>query len=304
MSNLTHLSLFSGIGGIDLASDKAGFRTIAQVEQNDYCRRILEKHWPGVPRFNDVRDVTADSLRAAGIEFPTLISGGFPCQPFSCAGKRRGSSDDRYLWPEMLRIVQELRPAWVLGENVAGFVGMALDQVQSDLERAGYQVRAFLVPAAGVNAPHKRDRCFIVANSSIARSGGLSIRSGESKSSQIDARRKSETVANTESIKQHGARDQRRGGIESSDCGIPLANSDKQRLQGHGGSQERPCELPSWAGSRALEDEWLSRSRICRLSHGVSNRVAKLKALGNAVVPMQIYPFLRAIADIENGAIS
>jgi DNA (cytosine-5)-methyltransferase 1 len=161
---LTHLSLFSGIGGLDLAAEWAGFRTIGQVEQADYPYRVLQKHWPNVPKWRNIEDVTEDSLRNAGITRPTVLSGGFPCQPFSCAGLQKGAADDRYLWPEMLRVVQELRPTWVVGENVAGLVAMALDDVCADLERAGYTCRAFLLPAAGVGAPHMRDRVFIVAH--------------------------------------------------------------------------------------------------------------------------------------------
>jgi len=164
--DLTHLSLFSGIGGLDLAAEWAGFRTVGQVEKDDYANKILGKHWPNVPRWEDIKDVTIHTVREAGIEHaPTVLSGGFPCQPFSCAGQRRGAEDDRYLWPEMLRVVQELRPAWVVGENVAGIISMALDDALADLERAGYACRAFVFPAAGVGAPHRRDRVFFVANS-------------------------------------------------------------------------------------------------------------------------------------------
>ena len=163
MSDLTHLSLFSGIGGLDLAAEWAGFRTVGQCEWADYPRAVLEKHWPGLPRWRDIRTLTGDDFFAkTGLRTVTVLSGGFPCQPFSTAGKRRGKDDDRYLWPEMLRVIQEIRPAWVVGENVAGIVSMALDTVLSDLESIGYSCQALVIPACAVDAPHRRDRVAIV----------------------------------------------------------------------------------------------------------------------------------------------
>lgn len=166
MRKLTHLSLFSGIGGLDLAAEWAGMRTVGQCEIAEYPRKVLEKHWPDVPRWTDIKDLTKESFyERTGLRTVDVISGGFPCQPFSCAGHRRGSEDDRYLWPEMLRVISELEPSWVVGENVPGIVNLALEEVLSSLENKGYEVETMLIPACGVDAPHKRERCAILAYS-------------------------------------------------------------------------------------------------------------------------------------------
>lgn len=164
-AKMTHLSLFSGIGGLDLAAEWAGFTTVGQCEWADYPTKVLEKHWPDVLRWRDIRTLTKESFYGqTGLRTVDVVSGGFPCQPFSVAGKRRGKEDDRYLWPEMLRVISELRPAWIVGENVAGIVNMALDQVYADLENEGYAVQTLIIPACAVDAPHRRDRCAIVAH--------------------------------------------------------------------------------------------------------------------------------------------
>ncbi len=162
---LIHLSLFSGIGGLDLAAEWAGIQTVGQCEWADFPTKVLEKHWPDIPRWRDIRTLTGESFyERTGLHTVDIISGGFPCQPFSVAGKRQGKEDDRYLWPEMLRVIEELRPSWVIGENVAGIIRMALDDVLSDLENQGYATRTFVLPAAGVGAMHRRYRTAIVAH--------------------------------------------------------------------------------------------------------------------------------------------
>ena len=155
----TRLSLFSGVGGLDLAFEWAGGTVAAMCEIDPFCRRVLRKHWPDVPLFGDVRE-----MRGADVGTVDVIYGGYPCQPFSSAGSRRGEKDPRHLWPHFMRLVGELRPAWVVGENVVGHISLGLDAVLHDLESAAYTARAFCIPAGAVGAPHRRHRVFVVAH--------------------------------------------------------------------------------------------------------------------------------------------
>ena len=155
------LDLFSGIGGFSLGLEWAGMSTVAMCEKDPYCRKILAKHWPDLTIHEDIRNLDGKEYRNS----IDLVAGGFPCQPFSVAGKRKGADDDRHLWPEMLRVIKEAKPRWVIGENVFGFINMALDDVQADLEREHYEVRKFVLPAVAVDAKHRRDRIFLVAYS-------------------------------------------------------------------------------------------------------------------------------------------
>lgn len=157
MTKRTHLDLFSGIGGFALACRWAGVETIGFAEIDDYASRVLAKNFPGVPNYGDVRNVP-------DIAATWLVTGGFPCQPFSIAGKRDGAADDRWLWPEMAGVIERIRPNWVLAENVPGIIRMELDTVLSDLECLDYSTTAVSVPAVGVDAPHIRNRIWIVAH--------------------------------------------------------------------------------------------------------------------------------------------
>lgn len=160
------LELFAGIGGIALAEQMAGINVVGLSEVKEFPIKVLQKNFPTIPILRDVRKINKQNLRCSGIDPKTIdiISGGFPCQPFSVAGKRKGKEDDRDLWPEMFRIIKEIRPGWVVGENVANFANMELDRTLSDLESEGYETRSFVLPACAVGAPHQRYRTFIVAN--------------------------------------------------------------------------------------------------------------------------------------------
>ncbi len=189
MNERRHLDLFSGIGGFALAAERAGWKTIGFAETDKFCSRVLARHWPTVKNYGDVRNVR--NVRA------DLVTGGFPCQPFSlAAGQRRGKDDNRYLWPEMLRVVKESQPTWVLAENVPGIIDLALDQVLSDLETIGYETGTLVIPACAVGAPHRRDRVWIVAHSE---SEGLegSIATGRARPARCSAQRSNLDVSDT-----------------------------------------------------------------------------------------------------------
>jgi DNA (cytosine-5)-methyltransferase 1 len=317
---LTHIDLFSGIGGFSLAARWAGLDTIVFCERDKFCQKVLNKHWPGVPIHDDI--TTFDGTKYSNV---FLLTGGFPCQPFSCAGKRRGKEDDRYLWPEMLRVISEVKPRWIIGENVAGFIDMGLDDSISDLEREGYSVQTFVIPACAVNAPHRRDRVWIVAHTITTRTG---CDSGE-----ITDQRRQTGESGREGIRQ-GNRPISTGGVTTTDSHAPDPESEqtqptKQRglhtefsgkdsdaadtcdtgLQG----SERGRTLQSRAafthgaaaecgGNSQWTENWLEvATRLCRVDDGLPrgvDRVNRLKALGNAVVPQIPFVIMTGILDL------
>ena len=310
MSDLTHLSLFSGIGGLDLAAEWAGFRTVGQCEWADYPRAVLEKHWPGLPRWRDIRTLTKESFyEQTGLETVTVLSGGFPCQPFSTAGKRRGKEDDRYLWPEMLRVIQEIRPRWVVGENVAGIVTLALDTVLSDLEGIDYACQAVIIPACAVDAPHRRDRCAILAHSVCDRSAaGFADTAPGGERLTNQSFNCSEVMADPKRIGLRTDCNQPRSYIQRYNQTPEQSRWTKLRTAGCSGSYVpdanstmRSKSMPTRGGWPGFSNIgwWPAEPDVGRVAYGVSCRVDKLKCLGNAVVPQQFYPIFDAIARVE-----
>jgi DNA (cytosine-5)-methyltransferase 1 len=170
---MTHGSLFSGIGGFDLAAEWAGWTNVFNCENEPFCKQVLKYHFPKAIQYDDITKTKFKAHRGT----VDVISGGFPCQPFSQAGKRKGEADERYLWSEMLRAIREIQPRWVVAENVRGIItierGMVFERVQADLENAGYKVQPFVLPACAVGAPHERYRVFFVAHRADTRAKSL-----------------------------------------------------------------------------------------------------------------------------------
>jgi DNA (cytosine-5)-methyltransferase 1 len=180
---MKHIGLFEGIGGFSLAARLAGWETIAWCEWNEFGQKVLRHHFPKAQGHGDITQTDFTIYRGQC----DIVTGGFPCQPYSTAGKRLGKEDERHLWPEMLRAIREIQPRWVVGENVLGLVnwsgGLVFHEVQADLEAAGYEVFPYVLPACAVNAPHRRDRVWFVAKNTI--SDGLLQRKSKKKRTEI-----------------------------------------------------------------------------------------------------------------------
>jgi len=307
---LTHLDLFSGIGGISLAAERAGFITVGFCEIADYPFMLLEKYWPDVPKWRDIQTLTgATFYERTGLRTVDLISGGFPCQPFSVAGNQKGEEDDRYLWPEMLRVIREIRPCWVLGENVPGILRIAGDTVCQDLEREGYCVGIFDYEAAAVGAPHRRERVFFVANRDAEGEQnrrifqpGFRPDAVSSGDDVADAHGEGLQVAGHEPGIEKAAQGH---GVEHSGGAVPDADSGSgpvrrerefsaanefEGIRGDNGSGTPEYEPGEW---------WFVEPGVGRVVDGIPARVDRLKCLGNAVVPAQVYPILKAIYEVE-----
>jgi DNA (cytosine-5)-methyltransferase 1 len=333
---LKHLDLFSGIGGFALAAQWAGIETVAFCEIEPYAQKVLNKNFPGIPIFLDIKKLKRSDIHGA----VDIITGGFPCQPFSVAGRKKGTKDDRDLWPQMFRIIQEFKPSWVIGENVANFVNMAFQRTKTDLESEGYEVQPLIIPACAVNAPHRRDRVWIVGYSKHNGSFTTEKQRGIDKRGNNNKERKKEAFQLKGTGRQgnddamayaHQPASGERGTAENSGDkrgessqvrGTSLQSEDRQACPNYIGQsngvmadterirqpRQRKFIRPLYKKKNTKEETnrsnnsrkrdpnwWEFEPDVGRVAHGVSNRVDRLKGLGNAIVPQVAYQILKGI---------
>lgn len=305
MKKLKVLDLFAGIGGFTLGLDSTDFfETVKFVDKDKYCQKVLQKNFPNIPIEEDIKNVKGKEGDA------DVIVGGFPCQPMSVAGKRKGTDDDRYLWPEMFRLIREIKPQFVIGENVQGIIniqnGMVLRQVQDDLESEGFEVQCFLIPASGIGAWHQRYRVWIVGYSehngllaskikkrnTETATGTQEGTNTTSEPKRTSGSRNDEDVSNTDtrlSIGENKEIQTRRETIDSSSSrgSEDVPNPYEQRTQV---STERKHAGIEMSGSSSQKTWWQTQSELCGVPNGLSseldkNRANRIKTLGNAIVP-------------------
>jgi DNA (cytosine-5)-methyltransferase 1 len=267
-------SLFAGIGGFDLGFERAGFKTVWQVEINEYCRKVLARHFPDAERYADIRECGAHNLKPVDV-----ICGGFPCQDISNAGLRAGIDGERSgLWFHMHRVIRELRPRFVVVENVAALLGRGMGRVLGDLSEIGYDAEWQIISAADVGAPHLRERIWVVAYPKRDRlqAGGSGRDSGDA---EVRIRREREGLLQAPEIA---------GGGSDKD---ELAHSASVGCEGSGqpaiwGDSTPACEgETNHAFAVSIGNQWSVEPNVGRVAHGVPARVDRLRALGNAVVP-------------------
>ena len=270
----------------------AGFDIVAQCEIDEYCQKVLALRFPESVKYKDIKELTGEKIKNE-VGTVDIVAGGFPCQPFSVAGKQRGTADDRNLWPEMLRIIKEVRPAWVVGENVSGIIPIYLDTILADLETEGYAARTFVFPAHALGANHRRERIWVVAHRNDC---GRSAEFGKQQSERaeiVDGCGKvglvaGEAVADASSrTRQREAPGEPRHIAQRSEN---VANANAMRLQrsrpnGYPQGREKPNKRPAGlCGPEAWRAYWSTEPKLGRVAHGVSKRVDRLKALGNGQV--------------------
>lgn len=301
---MKHGSLFSGIGGFDLAAEWMGWENVFHCEWNPFGQKVLKHYWPKAESFNDITQ--SDFTKYANTI--DILSGGFPCQPYSSAGQRKGKEDERHLWPEMLRAIQEISPRYIVGENVRGLLnwngGMVFDEVCVDLENNGYQVAPVIIPACGVNAPHRRERIwFVAANTNNVRLQHTT-QTGNMGSSQTKTQRQRGKFA--ESIETNGS-----DGITTDTVNPGLQgrkfNGTFDRAKQNGDESHDTIaqlhQIPHW-------DKFPTESPVCGRNDGVSReldgitfskwRTESIKALGNAIVPQVAFEIFKAIQQCDD----
>lgn len=270
---MRHGSLFSGIGGFDLAAEWMGWDNVFHCEINPFGQKVLKHYWPDAESYSDITK-TDFTIHRGTID---IITGGFPCQPYSIAGKKKGKEDERHLWPEMLRTIREVQPSWVVGENVPGLLdwqrGMVLHEIKTDLEAEGFEVfPPCVLPACSVNANHKRDRLWVIAYANGRR------------------KRELQTISSRQEKKEIGGKDS--CGFESIISDGNVTNTNISRQQERGKEWKSPIQF-------AQDNRLTSEPGICRGVNGFPYRVDRLRALGNAIVPQVAYEIFKAIEAFE-----
>jgi len=333
---MKHGSLFSGIGGFDLASQWMGWDNVFICEIEKFPRKILNYYWPNAITYEDIKS-TNFKVHRGKID---ILTGGFPCQPYSVAGKRKGKNDERHLWPEMLRAIREISPRWVVGENVRGLInwngGLVFNEVQSDLEAEGYEVQSFLLPAASVGAPHRRDRIWFVAYSDKCddeRATGKNERENRDEwlqcGDEIRECFKSDIVREFSSdTDSKGLERQTSERIQTRQRGNCRIQNDKFTwYSGENGvelhdayadsirqsSEKYRQEETRWTTKKGFSNNWQNfptQSPLCGGDDGLSTeldgitfpkwRNESIKGYGNAVVPQVVYQIFKAIQEYEN----
>ena len=286
---MRHGSLFSGIGGFDLAAEWMGWENVFHCEWMEFPRKVLDYYWPDADSHIDI--CKTDFKKYEGTI--DIITGGFPCQPFSLAGKRKGTEDKRYLWGEMLRAIQEIKPKFVIAENVFGITnidgGLVFEQVCVDLETEGYEVQPFIIPAAAKNAPHRRDRCWFIAYSSC-NANGLRTKGGMEMDGQILERRKGKKATN---------------GFNNNCENGDASNTDLPRFKTKGEQLKPTTQNKRIEHSSSWWEQFPTQSPICGRNDGLPTkldgitfskwRAESIKGYGNAIVPQVAYEIFKAI---------
>jgi DNA (cytosine-5)-methyltransferase 1 len=294
---MTHGSLFSGIGGFDLAAEWMGWENKFHCEWNEFGQHVLNYYWPNAELFTDI---TKSDFKKYANQID-ILTGGFPCQPYSAAGKRLGKQDERHLWPEMLRVIREVAPRYVVGENVRGLTnwngGLVFDEVCTDLENLGYQVAPFIIPASAVNAPHQRERVWFVAYSN---SDGFNQCDSEhekhSGQTRLDAFDDISSLHDAKSDFEYSMRKRQEWWLHSEQSKNAIQQQFNQR-------NARSFKPTSWKN-------FPTQSPVCGGDDGLPTeldgitfskwRNESIKAYGNAIVPQVVYQIFKAIEEYES----